>query len=112
MTASLQVGGGVNRNKRMIDRIWIFPRGLQLRPPRVDSQIFDRIMAALLESRELEIEYKKPSNQASAVRTSEPLGIVERSGVYCVIGYEKYSESKKNWAMHRIRSAKEEGLYC
>jgi predicted DNA-binding transcriptional regulator YafY len=108
---TVEFGGEVNRYKRMLDRIWIFPRGLQLHPPRVDSQIFDRIMAALLESREIEIDYKKATNHSSAARTIEPLGIVERSGVYYVIGREKYSEFVKNWAMHRILSIKEGGYF-
>lgn len=107
---TVEFGGEVNRYKRMIDRIWIFPRGLQLHPPRIDAQIFDRIMGALLESREIKISYKKVNGKTATLRTIEPLGIVERSGVYYIVGREKLSDVPKNWALHRIQSI-EEGSY-
>jgi predicted DNA-binding transcriptional regulator YafY len=109
---TVEFGGEVNRYKRMIDRIWIFPRGLQLHPPRIDAQIFDRIMAALLESKEIEIVYRKATSKASTIRTIEPLGMVERSGVYYLVGREKYSDAPKNWALHRIQSLTEGSFFA
>lgn len=99
---TIEHGGHVNRYRRMLDRIWIFPRGLQLIPPRISAHTFDELMGAILDSSEVTIQYRKPSEKSARSRTIEPLGMVERSGVYYVVGREKYSEAVKNWALHRI----------
>jgi predicted DNA-binding transcriptional regulator YafY len=108
---TVEFGGDVNRYKKMLDRIWIFPRGFQLRPPACDSKVFDRVMAAILESREIAISYRKPSESSSKSRVIEPLGIVERSGVYYLVGRERLSDKPKNWALHRIESLNELGYF-
>ncbi|MEY4064880.1 MAG: hypothetical protein RIR26_1088 [Pseudomonadota bacterium] len=107
----VEFGGDVNRYKRMLDRIWIFPRGWQLQPPRIEGRIFDQIMNAILESKEIEIKYKKAGEKQPRMRRIEPLGMVERSGVYYVVGREKLSEVPKNWAMHRIEEVKEVSFF-
>ena len=104
---TVEFGGDVIRRKRMIERIWILPRGLQLRPPEVDVYVFDQVMSAILEQKEIEFLYKKSSEKDSKLRKIEPLGLVERSGVYYVVGLEKCGDHPKNWALHRIKSVSE-----
>lgn len=103
---TIEHGGQVNRYKRMLDRIWIMPRGLQLIPPKISAQIFDDLMRAILDSCEVTIHYRKPSEETSRERIIEPLGLVERSGVYYVVAREKYRSHAKNWALHRISHIK------
>ena len=91
-----------NRYKKMLDRIWITPRGLQLKPPKVDRMIFDQMMAAILDSIEVEIDYKKSRDAECKPRVIQPHGLVERSGVYYIVGPERYSDKPRTWALHRI----------
>ncbi|NBX17995.1 MAG: WYL domain-containing protein [Proteobacteria bacterium] len=92
-----------NRYKKMLERIWITPRGLQLKPPKVDRVIFDQVMTAILDSTELEIDYKKSRDDDCRQRIIRPHGMVERSGLYYIVGPERYSERPKTWALHRIQ---------
>lgn len=106
----IEHGDGKSKYKKMLDRIWIFPRGLQLIAPKIDSRIFDRVMECVLESREITVKYRKPSEHEARTRKLRPLGIVERSGVYHLVASEQFSDVPKNWVLHRLESL-EAGSY-
>lgn len=111
---TIEFGGSVSRYKKMLERICIFPRGLQLIPPGMDSRIFDQLMNAILESNEIEIMYRKPNEKTHRLRKIRPLGIVDRSGVYYIVGSdcEKLNDNPQNWAMHRIAAVNEKSRFA
>lgn len=100
------------RYKQLLKRIAIFPRGWQIVPPRItDGRVFDDVMSALAESKRLKLNYKTAKNKDASDRIIEPLGMVERSGVYYIVGTEISPDGEllnngkaKNWALHRILS--------
>lgn len=99
------------RYRELLRKIAIFPRGWQLIPPEIiNEQIFDAVMSALLTSRRIKIQYQGSKDKTPTERTIEPLGFVDRSGVYYVVGFEVGSDGllrgegkPKNWVMHRIK---------
>lgn len=100
-----------NSYKKLLKRISIFPRGWRLVPPNFkDGRIFDDVMNALTSARRLKFVYSKPNDKTSSERIIEPIGVVERSGAYYIVGPEVgtsgdflHNGEPKNWAMHRVQ---------
>jgi len=94
------------RYNELLKRIAIFPRGWKLIAPSLSNgKIFDDVMLAITEARTIKITYQGAKEKNARERIVEPIGLVDRSGVYYVVGREKYgTEEFKNWALHRMTS--------
>jgi predicted DNA-binding transcriptional regulator YafY len=100
----LEKARATKRYNELLKRIAIFPRGWKLIAPHISNpKIFDDVMSAITDSRTIKMTYQSAKEKKPRERTIEPLGLVDRSGVYYVVGREIYGSSDyKNWALHRI----------
>ena len=87
------------------DKVAIVPSNQALIPPQYDEEIIETIHAALLEEKQLEIEYANRAMDESKTHTIHPLGLVQRGAVIYLVATMYSYEDIRILALHRIRSA-------
>lgn len=74
-------------------KIAVVPRGLQLKPPSINTDVQNTIYQGLLNERVLEFEYKAKSATKPTIYEAHPLGIVVRDSlIYLVCTLWKYKD--------------------
>ena len=69
-----------------------------------DVFLFDRLAKAVLESRELQFDYRKLSDDAPARRRIQPYHLAEIDGGWYVIGFDLERQARRTFAVQRMRS--------
>lgn len=69
-----------------------------------DVFLFDRLAKAVLESRELQFDYRKLKDDAPARRRIQPYHLAEIDGGWYVIGFDLERQARRTFAVQRMRS--------
>lgn len=90
------------RYQRLLERIAVYPRGLQLLPPTVNEQQLQAILEALATNKRLSFDYKPKGKSAHRVESCEPLGLVDRSGILTLVVRPRDSDKQRNYNLSRM----------
>lgn len=99
------------RKPRVIwtDKVRQAPPALPLLPPKIAAGVLDKVQEALLDDLQLEIQYRRPGNEATGELRLHPLGLVQRGPVtYLVATAFDYADVRL-YAVHRILAATKTG---
>lgn len=97
--------GGATQLKRWQQRVRSVPRGLPLKAPEIDPSVLDAVYAALLEGRQLHVEYHARNSTDSKQLRLQPLGLVFRDHCgYLVATANDYTNTAQ-FALHRMKTA-------
>jgi len=91
--------------QRWRSRVRLLGRGLPLQPPEIDPAVLAALHSALLESRQLGVEYRARQAARSKTMRVNPLGLVIREPVYYLIGTANDYSDVIQLALHRFDSA-------
>lgn len=81
------------------------PSSFSLRSPVVREEILREVQTALLERRQLDIEYRKPSEITPKSRRVHPQGLALCDGVFYLFATTDSREDPITFAVHRIEHA-------
>jgi len=90
------------RYQRLLDRIEVYPRGLQLIPPEVDKTQLQMILEALANNRQLSFDYQPKGKKTHRVEVCDPLGLVDRSGILTLVVRNRDAQNERNYNVNRI----------
>jgi len=96
------------RYQRLLDRIEVYPRGLQLIPPEVDKAQLQTILEALANNRQLSFDYQPKGKKMHRVEVCDPLGLVDRSGILTLVVRHRDAQDERNYNVNRISNLKVE----
>jgi predicted DNA-binding transcriptional regulator YafY len=96
------------RYQRLLDRIEVHPRGLQLIPPEVDKAQLQTILEALANNRQLSFDYQPKGKKMHRVDVCDPLGLVDRSGILTLVVRNRDALNERNYNVNRISNLKVE----
>jgi predicted DNA-binding transcriptional regulator YafY len=86
-------------------KVRFLPRGMRLRPPKIDPEVQAAVYEAVLEEKQLDILYRTKESKGSRRHTVHPLGIVVRENlVYLVCTFRDYEEVA-HLPLNRIQEA-------
>jgi len=91
--------------RRWRRRVRLLPRGLPMKPPEIEGSVLDAVHSALLEARQLEVEYLARRASTSKMLRIHPLGLVIRESVYYLIGTANDYTDVIQMALHRFSRA-------
>ncbi|MCP4501159.1 MAG: WYL domain-containing protein [Deltaproteobacteria bacterium] len=92
--------------KKWAERVKVLPRTQGLQPAQVKPKVYDAVYEALLEEKQLEVNYKGRGDGDAKLRTLHPLGLVLREGAtYLVCTYFDYDDVRY-LPLQRFSSAK------
>lgn len=106
--ATLDKLGPLNGAKLWPSKVHVVPPGLGLNPPRLPpANVLAELSEALLNDRQLQLQYCKPGQPESAAYVVHPLGLLLRGqSVYLVAQSDAdRSGAARHFALHRIESA-------
>lgn len=86
-------------------RVRSLPNGKALLPAEVAPQIWERVSTALLERRQLKVDYLSRSKGESKELCLHPAGLVSRHAISYLIGSANDYDDLRQFALHRIQSA-------
>src|SRR5438034_1771029 len=86
-------------------KVCAVPRAFPLLPPKIDPEVQNAVYEALLQDRQLSIQYRSRDAGEPKEHTIHPLGIVARDQlVYLVCKFYDYEDARQV-ALHRIKAA-------
>ncbi len=91
--------------KRWRSRVRLLPRGLPMKPPEINEAVLAAVHSALLERRQLRVEYQARQATEFKAMTLHPLGLVIRESVYYLIATANDYTDIIQMALHRFGSA-------
>ena len=89
---------------RWIEKVAIIGRGPVLRPPNISDDVREAAHAALMENRQLEIDYRSRERTRSQRIVVNPLGLVVRQGIAYLVATAWGYEDIRHYVLHRMRS--------
>ena len=87
---------------RWSDKVAIIRRGPLLLPPATPAEVQDAVYTALMESRQVEVDYRAKRREKSRRVVLNPLGIVVRDGVVYVVATSWHYEDVRQYVLHRM----------
>jgi len=84
----------------------IIARGPVLLAPRVAPEVQEAVYAALLEDKQLEVDYRSKMHSAPSKRVLSPLGLVIRGGISYLIATAEPYRDPRHYTLHRMRAAR------
>lgn len=106
--ATLDKLGPLNGAKHWPSKVHVVPPGLGMNPPRLPSvSVLAELSEALLNDRQLQLQYCKPGHPEASAYVVHPLGLLLRGqAVYLVAQSDAdRSGAARHFALHRIESA-------
>jgi len=107
---------GVGGWPRHVARI---SRQQHLISPTIDEHVLDEVFQAVLEGKQLEINYRSLGDETPAERTLHPLGLVFDSGIIYLVATVWNYPNFRQFALHRIseaemldKPAKKNDIFC
>lgn len=86
-------------------RVRAIPNGKALLPASVDGQVWGQVAAALLERRQLQVNYLSRSKGETKALRLHPVGLVSRGAVSYLIATVGDYDDLRHFALHRIQHA-------
>ena len=86
-------------------RVRSLPNGKALLPAELQPQVWTRVSNALVERRQLQVDYLSRSQGASKRFRIHPAGLVSRHSISYLIGTVNDYDDLRQFALHRIQSA-------
>lgn len=86
-------------------RVRSLPNGKALLPAELQPQVWTQVSSALLERRQLQVDYLSRSQGASKRFRIHPAGLVSRHSISYLIGTVNNYADLRQFALHRIQSA-------
>ena len=86
-------------------RVRALPNGKALLPAEIDPRVWEAIAAALVERRQLRVDYLSRSKGESKTITLHPAGLVSRHSVSYLVGTAYDYDDLRQFALHRILRA-------
>lgn len=86
-------------------RVRSLPNGKTLLPAELPLQIWERVSTALVENRQLQVEYRSRSKGDAKPLLIHPAGLVSRHSISYLIGTVNDYDDLRQFALHRIQSA-------
>lgn len=94
-----------NRNARWTDLVRYLPPGLPLQKPLIEDSVMEIVQQALLEKRQIEVDYLPAESGKTSVRTLHPLALIlQGERPYLLATTFKYQDVRY-YAMQRIKRA-------
>ena len=87
---------------RWSDKVAIIGQGPLLLPPATPAEVQDAVYTALMESRQVEVDYRSKRRAESRRVVLNPLGIVVRDGVVYVVATSWHYEDVRQYVLHRM----------
>lgn len=84
----------------------IINRGPMLTAPKIARDVQDTVYTALLEDKQIEVDYRSKSHSAASRRVLSPLGLVLRGGIIYLIATAQGYRDPRHYTLHRMRSAR------
>jgi predicted DNA-binding transcriptional regulator YafY len=103
---------GSNSKSGWVEKIRSVPRDLVLHAPSVRSQVIEHVHDALLEDRQIEIDYRSLKDAAASWRTVNPRALLLKGSVMYLLADKLSTETVasddtvKQYALHRIRATR------
>jgi hypothetical protein len=91
------------------NKVRVFPRGLNLEPPRVDKAVLAVVYDSLLESRRLDVTYRMRGEKEDRTFEVNPLGLVVRGSLLTLVCTIGKREDPRQLHLHRMRDARSTG---
>ncbi|MEW6166793.1 MAG: WYL domain-containing protein [Pseudomonadota bacterium] len=88
-----------------LQRIRVITPGLPLDAPKVSPEVQDAVYRAVLEGKQLQVEYKGRGAAAPSNQLLHPQGLVLRDGVVYLVAAAWSYEHPVHYALHRFRHA-------
>lgn len=90
---------------RWPDKVRVLPRGLRLQPPPIDAQVHATVYDALLQERQMTVQYLQRQATKAREYLVHPLGVVTRDTIiYLVCTMWDFTDVRQ-LALHRMQSA-------
>ncbi len=86
------------------DKISIISRGLPLIPPAIDQDIFEKIFHAVIEEKQIKLEYRKRDAVQNKTYTLNPFGLVFNQEIVYMVCTKRGKEIVQHFALHRMVS--------
>lgn len=87
------------------DKVRNIPPALPLLPPKIDPAVLDAVQGALLNERQLEVEYQSMEADEHQARILHPLAMVQRGPVTYLVATAYGYDDIRIYALHRISRA-------
>lgn len=87
------------------DRVRVIPRGVRLIPPKVENDVVDVVYEALFADRCFAVEYRKRGQVDVKRYEVNPLGLVLREGVACLVCTLNDYDDPLQLVLHRMARA-------
>lgn len=96
---------GRNKAARWAEKVRYVSPTLPLLPPKIDENVLEGVQQALINDRQLEVQYRGAGTEQAKRLTLNPLGLIQRGPVtYLVATAFKYTDIRY-YALHRIETA-------
>ncbi len=89
---------------RWIEKVAIIGRGPVLKPPNISDEVRDAVHTALMENRQLEVDYRSRARMRSQRIVVNPLGLVVREAVVYLAATAWGYKDIRHYVLHRMRS--------
>ena len=88
---------------RWIEKVAIIGRGPVLKPPNVSDDVREAVYAALMENRQLELDYRGRERTRFQRIVINPLGLVVREGIVYLAATAWGYQDVRHYVLHRMR---------
>ena len=97
---------GSRKLRRWRNRVRYLPRAMPLPPPKIDSKVLESVYFALLEGRQLQVNYRSRGQERARPLTLNPLALVVRETVYYLVTVVEPFEEPVHTVLHRMSQPK------
>ena len=87
---------------RWVDRARIVSRGPVLKPPNIRDEVQETVYAALLQNRQVEVDYRGKADARASRMVLTPLGIVVREGLIYLVATSREYQDVRHYILHRV----------
>ena len=87
---------------RWVDRARIVGRGPILKPPAIQDEVQDAVYGALMDGRQVEVDYRNKAGSRAQRIVLNPLGVVVRDGVVYLVATSWEYEDVRHYVLHRM----------
>jgi len=92
--------------RRWTQRVRILPRSMQLESPEISKDVLDVVYQALLDKRQVEVDYTNRSREAPRRLTLHPLALVVRDSVHYLLATVWEFTDIRQLVLHRMSAAR------
>lgn len=94
-----------NPTARWADKVRYVPPSLPLQPPNILPGVLETVQEALLQERELSINYLRPGKPDATEQTLHPQALIQRGPITYLVAMAFEYDDLRLYAVHRIKAA-------